>query len=337
MKAAVLYAPGDIRMEEKTIPKPQADEVLIHVRACGVCGTDNSLNKGDYPGNYPVIIGHEFSGDVVEVGSAVKSIKVGDRVTADPNRVCHRCFYCRSGLEHLCENAFSMGVHIDGADAEYCVMVETNVYKLPDQVSYEQGAFCEPLACAIHGVDLIGVKSGDTVAILGAGGMGNLIAQCVRNAGATTVIVSEPIAFRRQRVLENGATLAIDPMACSVLDEIKKVNRLGADIVIEVAGNPLTQALAPTLARKGGTVQFFGCSPKEKTIQVNPFEINENELRILGSYNNQFATGRAVEMLASGRVRVDNLISHRFKLSDYLKVFEVFGTPQSLKLMVLAE
>jgi 2-desacetyl-2-hydroxyethyl bacteriochlorophyllide A dehydrogenase len=337
MKSAVLYGVGDIRVEDREIPKPTSQEVLIKVKACGVCGTDNSLNKGDYPANYPVIIGHEFSGDVVKIGDEVTSIRVGDRVTVDPNRVCHKCIYCRSGLEHLCLNLQSMGVHIDGADAEYCLMLESNVYVIPDSLTYEEAAFCEPLACAVHGVDLIGVKSGDTVVIIGAGGMGNLITQCVKNAGATNIIVSEPIKHRRDLALENGATLTFDPKQVNLNAEIRKIKAVGADVVIEVAGNTRAQSECIPLARKGGTVQFFGCAPKENNIQINPFEINDSELRILGSFNNQFATGRAVRLLASKKVRVDNLISHHFELKNYLDVFKVFGSPESLKLMVVVD
>ncbi|MGV8026418.1 MAG: zinc-dependent alcohol dehydrogenase family protein [Anaerolineaceae bacterium] len=334
MKAAVLYSAGDIRIEEKPIPTPGIDEVLIKIYACGVCGTDNALNKGEYPGNYPVVIGHEFSGEIVEIGKSVKSFSVGDRVTVDPNRVCHKCYFCRNGLEHLCDNLQSMGVHIDGADAEYCVMLESNVYKIGNSISYEEAAFCEPLACAIHGTDLAKVKIGDTVLIIGAGGMGNLITQCVKNSGASTIIVSEPIAKRRDLALENGATHVIDPLNINVLDEIKKIKPVGVDVVFEVAGISREQAACPAYARKGGTIVFFGCSPKDKFIQLNPFNINENEQKILGSFNNQFATGRAVEMLVNRKIRVDNLISHRFSLDKYLDVFRAFGTQDSVKLMV---
>jgi len=337
MKAAVIYAPHDIRVEDKEIPSPAADEVLIKIIACGVCGTDNALNKGEYPANYPVIIGHEFSGVIEEIGAQVKSLKVGDRVTVDPNRVCHKCFFCRSGYEHLCDNLRSMGVHIDGANAEYCVILESNVYKIGNTLSFKEAAFGEPLACAIHGTDLAHVKTGDTVLIIGAGGMGNLITQCVKNSGAANIIVSEPITGRRDKALENGATHVIDPMKSDVLSEIKKIKSVGADVVFEVAGNSSAQAASLSFARKGGTIVFFGCSPQDKLIQVNPFNINENEQKILGSFNNQFATGRAVDMLVNGKVRVDNLISHTFQLKDYLDVFKVFGSPDSMKLMVMME
>ena len=128
MKAAVIYSPGDVRMIEREIPIPKPDEVLIRIKACGVCGTDHSLFVGGYPANYPVVIGHEFSGDRRGRNRCEPS-ETGDRVTVDPNRVCRRCDYCRMGKEHLCANVSSMGVHSDGADAEYCVMVESNVYR----------------------------------------------------------------------------------------------------------------------------------------------------------------------------------------------------------------
>jgi 2-desacetyl-2-hydroxyethyl bacteriochlorophyllide A dehydrogenase len=334
MKAAVIYQPGDIRVVDWDIPKPAPDEVLIRIQACGVCGTDYALFKGDYPANCPVIIGHEFSGEIVETGSVVKTLKPGDRVTVDPNRVCNHCYYCRSGQEHLCDNLQSMGVHIHGADAEYCVMLESNVYKIRDDLTYQEAAFCEPLACAIHGTDLAKIKSGDTVLIHGAGGMGNLITQCVRNAGAARIIVSEPIEKRRILAMENGATHVIDPLKQDVRHELKRISPIGADVVFEVAGNTKVQECVLGEVRKGGSVVLFGCSPKDNTIAINPFYVNENELHILGSFNNQFSTARAVEMLGSHKVVVENLISHVFGLREYMDVLKVFGTPASVKLMV---
>jgi L-iditol 2-dehydrogenase len=337
VKAAVLYQPHDIRIEERATPEPGPGEVLIRIKACGVCGTDNALFVGEYPARYPVVIGHEFSGEIIEVGREVADFTVGDRVTVDPNRVCHRCGYCRSGNEHLCDNLRSMGVHSDGAVAEYCTMAASNVYRLPDGVTFEEAAFCEPLACAVHGVDQVGVRLGDTVLIIGAGGMGNLIGQCARRSGAAQIVVSEPIAFRRERAAENGATHLIDPSKEDVAQALRKINPRGADVVFEVAGRPAAQAAAVYLVKKGGSVVFFGCSPSDKTIEVNPFYINENELKIFGSFNNQFSTGRALDMLASHACRVDNLISHRFRLEEYLQVFRMFGGKETLKIMISLE
>lgn len=337
MRAAVLYGPGDVRVEERAAPCPAAGEVLIRIRACGVCGTDAALYRGEYPAEVPVIIGHEFSGVVAGLGPETRGFRVGDRVTVDPNVVCHACDYCRGGLEHLCERVRSMGVHRDGADAELCVMPAANVYRIPEDLSDEAAAFCEPLACAVHGLDLAGVKLGDTVLVLGAGGMGNLIAQCARDAGAARVVVSEPIALRRDRAMENGATHLIDPGCQDVVEEIRRVSRFGADVVFEAAGNPGLQASTPTLVRKGGTIVWFGVSPQQARVELSPFLVNENELRVLGSYNNQFATARAVSLLAAGRVRVDNLVSHRLPLREYPDAFRLFGGKDTLKLMVTVE
>lgn len=337
MRAAVIYNPGDVRIIEREVPTPKPDEVLIRIKACGVCGTDHSLFVGGYPANYPVVIGHEFSGIVEEVGQDVTTVIPGDRVTADPNRVCHRCDYCRMGKEHLCANVSSMGVHIDGADAEYCVMVESNVYKIPDTVTFEQAAFTEPLACAIHGLEMCRIKHGDVVLVLGAGGMGNLITQLCALAGAAQVIVSEPIAHRRQIALANGATHVIDPLNQDVDAELRKIRKIGADVVFEVAGNLKVQAESIYYARRAGTVVWFGCSPMDGKVEVNSFYVNDSEVSVVGSYNNPFATARAIRMLGSGKVHVDNLISHHIALKDYLDVFRLFGGPDTLKLMVVTD
>lgn len=337
MKAAVIYQAGDIRVVERDIPEPLPGEVLIRIKACGVCGTDHSLFVGGFPANFPVIIGHEFAGEIVAVGSGVTTLQIGDRVTVDPNRVCRKCDYCRMGKEHLCINLSSMGVHIDGADAEYCVMLENNVYKIPDTLSFEEAAFTEPLACAIRGLEMAQVSHGDTVLVLGAGGMGNLITQLAARAGAANIIVSEPIQRRRELALENGATHVINPLSQDVDAELRKIRSIGADVVFEAAGNLKVQQASVYYPRKGGTLVWFGCAPMDGKIEVNPFYINDAELTIVGSFNNPFATARAVRMLGSKKVRVDNLISHRIRLKNYLDVFKIFGGPDTLKLMVLMD
>ena len=337
MKAAVIYQPRDIQIIEKEIPIPKENEVLIRIKACGVCGTDHSLYTGGFPANFPVIIGHEFSGEVVAAGDDVKNLGIGERVTADPKRVCRRCEYCRMGKEHLCENLSSMGVHIDGADADYCVMVESNVYKIPNNVSFEAAAFTEPLACAVHGLEMGQVQPGDTVLVLGAGGMGNLLTQLCALAGAADVIVSEPIALRREIALENSATRVLDPINQDIDKELRMIRPNGADVVFEAAGNLKVQAHSIYFARKGGNIVWFGCSPVDSKIEIDPYYINDSELSIRGSFNNPFATARAVRLLGSGKVRVDNLISHHIGIDDYLDVFKIFGGPDTLKLMVHME
>jgi len=337
MRAAVIYKPGDIRIVNIDTPKPLPGEIMVKVKACGVCGTDHSLYVGEFPANFPVIIGHEFSGEIVEIGEDVKTLKVGDRVTADPNNVCHTCNYCRKGKVHLCDNLASMGVHIDGANSEFAILPETNAYIFSNYLSYEEAAFTEPLACAINGTNLSGVKLGDTVLVLGAGGMGNLILQCAAHSGAANIIVSEPIEFRRKLALENGATHVIDPNIENVEEELKKINQNGADVVFECTGNLKLQADAIRYVCKGGTIVWFGCSPQGKVIEIDTYYVNNREINITGSFNNPFATSRAIQMLESKDVRVDNLISHRIKLGEYLKVFDLFGRENTMKLIVVMD
>ncbi len=334
MKAAVIYGKGELKIEERSLPSPKESEVLIKIKACGVCGTDNSLYMGTYPVNSPVVIGHEFSGIVISTGNSVTDISQGDRVTGDPNVVCHACTYCRSGNEHLCDHLSSMGVHRDGAVAEYCILPSSNVYKISENLSFEEAAFTEPLACAVRGIKNSGILPGDVVLVIGGGSMGNLLMQCAKIRGASMVIVSEPIEKRRKTALENGADIVINPFEEDLFKRVMDIKMTGADVVIEAAGNSAMQAEALRLVKKGGNVLYFGCSPSDKLIEVNPFIINENELHIHGSFNNLFSTADAVAYLQSGKIKVKNLITDYFTIENYKNVFDRFGGKDTLKLMV---
>lgn len=335
MKGAVIYNPGDVRVVDLDIPRPLPEEVLIKVAACGVCGTEHTLYTGGYYANYPVVLGHEFAGVVVEVGEQVTKFKPGDRVTVDPNRVCHQCDFCRMGSEHLCENLQTLGITQNGGDAEFTVAVEENVYLLPDSMTLEEGAFVEPLACALRAFEVATVQLGDTVLVMGAGPMGNLIMQCVAHAGAANVIVSEPIKRRRDLALENGASLVIDPTTQDVDAAVRGIQRIGADVVIEVVGGLKAQASSIGYARRGGQIVFYGVSPKGGKIDVIPFDINENEIKVTGSFNNPYTTAQAIRLIASRKIRVDNLVSHRFPVERYNDVWKLWGGVDTMKLMAV--
>ncbi len=337
MKGAVIYQPGDIQVVDLEVPKPDPNQVLIRVAACGVCGTEHTLYTGGYYANYPVVIGHEFSGIIVEVGEKVTKFKPGDRVTVDPNQVCHKCDYCQMGSEHLCENLITLGITHNGGDAEFTVAAEENVYLLPDSMTLEEGAFVEPLACALRAFEVASIHLGDTVLVMGAGSMGNLITQCVALSGAANIIVSEPIKLRRELALKNGATMVIDPTTQDVDAEVRKVQRIGADVVMEVVGGLKAQSSSIGYARRGGQVVFYGVSPKGGKIEVTPFDINENEIKVTGSFNNPYTTAQAVRLIASRKIRVDNLISHRIPLQCYNDVWNLWGSPDTVKLMVVTE
>lgn len=334
MNAAVIYSPGDVRVVDLDMPVPGPNEVLIKVAACGVCGTEHTLYIGGYYANYPVVLGHEFAGVVVEVGDKVNKFRPGDRVAVDPNQVCHKCDFCRMGSEHLCEDLRTLGITHNGGDAEYTVAAEENVYLLPDSMTLEEGAFVEPLACALRAFEVANIQLGDTVLVMGAGSMGNLITQCVALSGAAHVIVSEPIRLRRELALANGATHVIDPTTQDVDSEVRRFQRIGADVVIEVVGGLNAQASAVGYARRGGQVVFYGVSPKGGKIEISPFDINENEIKVTGSFNNPYTTAQAVRLIGARKIRVDNLISHRIPLESYNDVWKYWGGADTVKLIV---
>jgi len=213
----------------------------------------------------------------------------------------------------------------------------THAYRLPEGVTPEEGALVEPLACAMRGLQRGGVKLGDTVLILGGGTMGGLLMQLARNAGAARVVVAEPLAVRRQALAELGADLAFDPLQQDPLEVITGLDPEGADVVYEAAGLPQTAQQAVGLAKKGGTVVFFGCVEPEYDIQVNPALINDKELTLCGSFINPFTHAPAVALLGAGRINVARFASHRFTLDDFPQAFEFFGAPESYKLIILPQ
>ena len=197
MKSAVFYGKGDLRVEESRKPVPGEHEVLIQVKACGVCGTDVHIYEGDEGAaevTPPTILGHEFAGVVAEVGSKVSRFKPGDRVCVDPNRPCGACTPCRDGLAHYCEHMIGYGTTVNGGFAEFCAVEESQVYLLGENTTFEQGAMAEPVACCLHGIDLCGIRPGHQVVVIGGGMIGLLMLQLARLSGAAKVALIEPVA-----------------------------------------------------------------------------------------------------------------------------------------------
>lgn len=325
MRAAIFYGARDLRIEDFTLRKLNGNEVLIRIRACGVCGTDIHIYEGAegsatvFP---PIILGHEFSGEICDVGDAVKDISLGDRVCVDPNISCGKCSYCRTGRVHLCQRLDAIGVTINGAFAEYCIVPEQQVYKLPDQLSFEQAALAEPIACCLHGIDLIGIKPGDQVLILGGGTIGLIMLQLVKHAGAAQIILSEPMAKKRELALTLGADLVLDPDSDNFHDFIQSQTTDGVDVAIECVGIKTTMEQALGATRRGGIVMLFGLAPPDCVIPVHPFDIFKRELTIKSSFINPFTQDRAIALLASGRVIVNELIAEIVPLDHILKIFE---------------
>ncbi|MDQ0217418.1 zinc-dependent alcohol dehydrogenase [Peribacillus cavernae] len=318
MKAAVTHAAGDLKIENVPVPEIQDNEVLIQVKACGICGTDPHIYNGHFPAPMPLIQGHEFSGEVVKVGSAVSSVAVGDRVTADINISCGNCYFCRIGQKLFCENITQLGVHIDGAFAEYVKAPENNVYKLPEGMTWDEGAYIEPLACVIRGQERAKVGMGDTVAIIGAGPMGLAHAILAKLNGAGRVIISEMNQTRIQKAKDLGIDVVID---ASEKDSVQEVLNLtegrGADVVFEVVGSMPTYRQAFQMVRRGGTLVAYGAAPADHTLEIKPFEIYSKELTIVGSYAGTYGTWvKAIQLISSKRFNPNDIISKTITLDN---------------------
>jgi L-iditol 2-dehydrogenase len=331
MKSVRLEAIGRIHTCAAAEPIPGPDELLVRVEACGVCGTDRHLLHGEFPSTPPVTLGHEFCGIIEAMGNGVSGFALGERVTGDPNIHCGRCDMCQAGHINLCRNLQAIGIHRDGGFADYVLVPHKQAYLLPATLNPLHGAFCEPLACCIHGVDMAKIKTGDTVIVLGGGVIGMLVVQLARLAGATSVVMVTRQASKRQLAESLGATSSFSPAES---DPAQRVPR-GAEVVIECAGVPETVELAPRLARSGGTVVILGVLPQGTKVEFEPFDILFRELAILGSFINPRTHARAASMIASGVIQVDPLISRTVTLDEAPEVIRNPPAPGEIRVLVV--
>ncbi|MEP6565738.1 MAG: zinc-dependent alcohol dehydrogenase family protein [Mesorhizobium sp.] len=338
MKAVRLEAVGSIALREVDKPSAGPDELLVRIEACGVCGTDRHLLLGEFPCTPPVTLGHEFSGIVEAVGGSVSGFSVGDRVTGDPNIACGRCTHCHAGRVNLCSNLRAIGIHRDGGFAEYVVMPQKQAFILPGDLKPTHGAFCEPLGCCLHGVDLAKIRPGSSVVVLGGGVIGLLTVQLAKLAGAATIILSTRQASRRALAEELGATTTVDPSASDVIDAIAGPSGLmpgGVDVVFESAGVRETVEQSMRLAKAGGTVVIVGVMPQGVKVEFEPFDLLFRELNILGSFLNPFTHRRAAELIASGAIEIDRLISRQVTLGEAAAVIANPAAPGEVKVLVV--
>lgn len=333
MKAVVFHQVNEMAIESVPIPEPAPEQVLIKVKACGICGTDVHILHGVAPAGFPLIPGHEAAGEVVKCGTEVKRLKPGDRVSVNPNVTCGYCEYCLDGQVHMCKNLKPFGVFAPGGFAEYAVIAETNAVPIPDNVSYEEAAMVEPLSCCLRGAQMSRYKVGDSVLIHGVGAIGNMNMQYALISGASTVIVSDPVKSRRDLALQQGADMALDPTVQDVYEEIRKSLGDGPDVIMDCSGRPSIVEEAIPQVRRCGTVVAFGVCPEDEYIKVSPALINDREITLCGSNMNPFTHARSIAAISAGRVNVASLISHRFELDEYKQAFETFGQEGSLKIL----
>ncbi|MDR2570272.1 MAG: zinc-dependent alcohol dehydrogenase family protein [Oscillospiraceae bacterium] len=335
MKAVYFLGDKKLEVREQQMPQLKADEMMIRIAACGVCGTDIHIISGDSgPAavNPPVVLGHEYAGEVEQVGAQVTAFKKGDHVAVDPNIYCGTCHYCKNGKKQLCEDMKAFGVTRDGGFAEYCIIPMSQAYLLNPDLDIEAGAMAEPLACCIHGIDLAGIKVGDNVLIIGGGAIGLLMVQLAKLSGAAHVILSEPVEMRRKTALELGADGAFDPLSCIPAEQLKALTgREFADVIIECAGNNFAVKNAFDCAAKGATILLFSVPVQDAVYDMPLFDIFKKELTIKGSFVNPDTHARAVELINTGKVNVAPIITHRFGINDLEKAIKCQKSTESIK------
>lgn len=321
MKAAMLHGVKDLRVEDVDVPGVGIGEVLVKIKAATTCGTDVKIYQRGYVEKIiklPTIFGHEWAGEVVEVGEDLDWPKKGMRVRAGNSAPCLHCNMCQKGKYNLCENM----IWLWGAYAEYIKVpartVLLNMQEIPSHISFEEAAITEPLACVLHGVEEANVKLGDTVAVIGAGPIGLLHLLTVKKMGAEKIVMIDLVDERLNVAKELGADETINAGKENAVEKVRQLTGgYGADIVIEAIGSPVTWEQALRLARKGGTVLEFGGCPPGTEIKLNTEMLHYGELTVLGAFHTTpLHFRKALNLISSRTVDVRPLVTKRMRLED---------------------
>lgn len=325
MKAVVFYGPKSLKLKEKEIPKIVDDEVLVKVRSIGICGSDLRIyNFGSSSVKPPIIIGHEFAGDVVIVGKNVNSVHEGDRVNVTADCFCGNCRMCISGYENLCEKPLSFGYNVDGAYAEYIKIparfIDRNlIFKLPSDLPYDEAALVEPLACVLEGDIKASISLGKKVAIIGAGPIGLMHVMISRLLGASSVT----LMGKHEKRLKLGKKLGADTTLNISYEGPSKVGAEDFDVVIVAVSNTKAIEQGIGLASRKSVVEIFGGVPKGYSVSFDPNIVHYKEVSIIGSYGYKISTyNLAFKLVSSNKVRLEKLITHKFGLKDYMKALK---------------
>ncbi len=334
MKSICFHGCGDLRLDELAVPELRPGEVRVRPLAAGVCGTDAHILKGEFPASAPVVLGHEVAGIVDAVGGKVDGVAEGDLVSVQPNTYCGLCRYCRSAREHLCTDLRAYGVHLNGGFSQAMVVSSRAVYRLPSNIDARLGCLAEPLACCIHGMDRLNMRSGSTVLIIGAGLIGLMLTRLCRLAGAGLIVVTEPQEARRKAALQFGADQAVDPAQTG--NHVTGTSPVhGFDCVIDAVGSAVTFEQAINSAARGGTILLFGVAAMPATSAIRPFEVYARELTIVGSFINPYTHDRAVSLLP--QMGLDMLHINAFPLEKFQDAFAAQAEGSSAKIEILPQ
>jgi L-iditol 2-dehydrogenase len=325
-----MYKPLDLRVEEVEVPSPKDDEVLVKIYGVGVCGSDIPRITKTGAHVSPIIPGHEFSGEIVEVGKNVTKFKVGDRVTVPPLIPCYACEWCKKGIYSLCTSYDYYGSRRDGAFAQYLNVVEGNLLKVPDNVSLLDAATTDPAANAIHAITQANLKAGETLVVYGAGAIGLFAIQVAKAHGAGQVIAIDMGDAKTDVARKVGADVVIDGAKENAIEAVRKATdgRM-ADVVIDFTGAPPAQKNAIHLARPMGRIVLLGIS--HKPLDLSEYEVDlimRGQLSVIGSWNSftePFPGNdwfEALELFSEGKLSAEHMISHRLSLDEAPEIFK---------------
>ncbi len=318
------------------VPKIGPDDVLIKVKAVGICGSDMPIFSGVREVPFPMIPGHEFSGTIEETGSNVKKFKIGDRVTPGLVINCGECIYCRQGYESLCENILETGIHVDGAFAEYVKVPAKTVHVLPDTMTYEQAASIDPIASAYRPVKKANIGSEDTVLVFGPGPIGIYTVQCAKAEGAKKIIIAGVNGDEERLELAKklGADYAINISEVDMIQAIKDVNDgLLPDIVFEASGHPSSVQMCLDSIKANGKIVFIGI--QHQSVDLELAKIVRQEIKVEGSICYTWKDYKeCIDLVSSGRVDTDNMVTHKFDLKDIGKGIEVMKNREAVKVIL---
>ena len=344
MKAVRFYAQNDIRVEEIDIPMPETDGLLVKVDACAICGTDLKMYlKGNPRVKPPQTIGHEFVGEIVEVGKNADGFIVGDRITMATSISCGKCVVCRAGFTNRCENLTPVSYDYPGAFAEYIAIPPAgvaggNVIKVPKTLG-DMAALSEPISCAINAQILAGVKRGDTVVVVGCGPLGAIHTQVAKANGATKVIVTEFSAERLKLATELGVDEVIDASKSDPVEEVMKLtDGIGADVIMVTAPAAVAQEQALSMARKGGMINLFASLPSGGSeLKIDSRLIHYRELFISGaSDSSPYHVDLAVKLLDKGLIS-EKVITHSLPIDKFIDGIMLMKECKGLKVLIKPE
>jgi len=334
MLAAVFEGKGRLNLKEVLTPEiKKPDEVLLQVERASICGTDMRILEvpPGHPATEGVILSHEYTGKVLEVGEAVTQFKKGERVVVDPNVTCGNCSYCKMGIPNMCENMTTLGIFINGGFARYNVAPAKVLHKISPDLLPELAVLAEPLSCVVSATQRLKVHPGEVVVVLGAGPIGLLFIQMFKASGAGKIIVSEISEYRAKFAYESGASRVVNPLKDNLERIVKEETIVGADVVVDAVGILVKSAMA--IVRRGGRILLFGQNYQARA-QVAQNDITKNELTVMGSFITRFTFPFAIKIIESKVLDLEKLITHRLPLEDVHKGIEAMRKGEAIKVII---